>query len=208
MEPNGEYRLSQAERVNNLPGLSLSAVPFVDIIAPNLRSLPEIKGPSGAILIAGKSLSNIVIAEPKDYSSPKFDKYKAWYFRAYSEDGTFNCEARTHKKGFLGKRRRHPDLNAKKLYLQSFNYFDELSRQNGSPLAAIAAQWDQDDDLAEEFNRYLLSGTSREVAARQTWEGRRAAELGFTEVHDVQFKGPAEYQRILVRFERPALQAA
>jgi RHS repeat-associated protein len=100
---------------------------------------------------------------------------------------------------------RHPAFNAKKEYLAAGEHFK-------GQYNAIKGQWEFGTNLGE-INRLTTPqpdgpGLTIEQAARQTWTGARARELGFPEPHEQtgQTAGqPGHYTKVVVDFKpKPA----
>ena len=97
--------------------------------------------------------------------------------------------------------RRHPDLFARKFIIFAYEYF--LAK--GHEISTYSSYWMPSIDKFssenyEQYSKLLMQGLCPEDAARSTWTGKRAAELGFSEVESI---SEDKSEGLSVVFKRP-----
>lgn len=132
-------------------------------------------------------------------------------FSASVEDGVLSAFV----DNTIGPGEKHPDLHPTKLIKHTIAYF----KDRGHEITTFEGHWVATDtpgdsvnweEFAEQYDASDRSDEAAIAAARNTWTGRLAAELGFTEVNSVFVEPLADgiealypYDDVIVRFEKP-----
>ncbi|WP_329415596.1 hypothetical protein OG563_22910 [Nocardia vinacea] len=88
--------------------------------------------------------------------------------------------------------------------------FRDMMRELGHQVTEIRAEWNADDRMRDDLDTFNAGVQelylTPEEAARNTFTGKLAVELGFTEVsfdHDAMRGRPGEYEKVVAHFSRP-----
>lgn len=161
-------------------------IPFNEL---PINSRGEVKGGSGRIMLYEISDSTIGI-EDKEFSG--------YAMFAEVKDSKFMASVFTRR---FTTGERHPDFFAKKFLFFAYEYF----HSRGHQIDRIATYWTASVDkfTSVNFDQYseaIIDGLSPEDAARSTWAGKIAGEIGFTEVDQITID---KANGIEVVFKRP-----
>lgn len=146
-------------------------IPFKDLLA-NTRGI--VRGGSGRFLRYGIKDSSIDIEDEEFSGYGLFAEVNRNIFKA-------SVFTRRYMTG-----ERHPDLFARKFLIFAYEYFIA----NGYDINRIATYWTASVDKFtsinfDQYSEAFAKGFSSEDAARSTWSGRLAGEIGFTEVEQI-----------------------
>lgn len=131
-----------------------------------------------------------------DQESRDFRGNPRLYFTARLDlSGYIEVYAKTREDGVHSR-----ILRGKELLSAAVNHF-----RNHGPIRVkgIKAWWSYGDNL-DAFNQLTKSGMPADEAAKLTWTGQRAREMGFTRVSGIKTKGqPGAYHDVELHFSDP-----
>jgi hypothetical protein len=159
---------------------------------------PGFKGPltgmSGAKLSCRTDTSSVVIAS--------FDEDTAYFLACVlpEETDALHLDIKTKTADHPD---RHPDLYASELVDRSLTYFHE----QGFAINKLIGAWNKGDNY-KAYRDYItkiilardITDEDKKNAARNTWTGRLAQSLGFTEIERLEVENP---KSIHVVFSKP-----
>ncbi len=152
---------------------------------------------------SGRSLDVFVTNSVVHISSAEDRKV---LFAAHAINNTYNLNIRNIE----ANGQRHPDLYPGQLAKYSYEFLTE----NGIPMDVMNGKWvpSYDGKPSVNYEAYAsnLSGTinptveDKAKAAQNTWTGRLAASLGYTDIHQILEGEGQSGEMVIVQFIKPA----
>jgi hypothetical protein len=146
-------------------------IPFSNLEATNLRGEP-IRSGFGRLINIDANQSQLYIHDDKIFHF----FMESQYFSIHA--GEIRFDIRTKRTGKYGRTVRHPDMRAKYYLELACNYYQNL----GLPVTTIRGRWNYGSENRAQFMEVYKESNDPVLAAKSTWIGHRAAELGFIHV--------------------------